>query len=179
MMHSNSKNTAAIFDKIFKETWSGTVAYLIKISNNKELAEDLAQEAYLKAWQKFHLLPVEESEIARYILVIARNCFLDHLKAALRERKQHDAYTVSFPESGHFSPAMTVIEAKEQQQIVNHTINNHEETVRRYYLLNREYGLTYKEIALQEGVSEKTVERYIGRVLRSLRSRLASFFFIW
>lgn len=179
MMRSNSENTAAIFDRIFKATWSGTVAYLIKISNNKELAEDLGQEAYLKAWQKFHLLPEEETEIARYILVIARNCFLDHLKVALRERKRHDAYTLSFPDAGHFSPAMSVMEAKEQQQIVNHTINNHEETVRRYYLLNREYGLTYKEIALREGVSEKTVERYIGRVLRSLRSRLATIFFIW
>lgn len=178
-MRSNTENTAAYFDRLFKETWSNTVAYLQKICNDKVLAEDLAQEAYLKAWQKIHLLPEQDEEIARYILVIARNCFLDHLKAALRERKQYDAYTVSFPDAGHFSPAISGIEVKEQQQIVDHTINTHEETVRRYYLLNREYGLTYKEIALQEGVSEKTVERYIGRVLRSLRSRLATIFFIW
>ena len=71
------------------------------------------------------------------------------------------------------------MEVKEQQQIIDHTINTQEEAARRFYLLNREEGLTYKEIALQEGVSEKTVERYIGRVLRTLRTRLASFFFLW
>jgi RNA polymerase sigma-70 factor (ECF subfamily) len=178
-MRSHSENTAANFDRLFKKTWSNTVAYLLKICSDKVLAEDLAQEAYLKAWQKSHLLPDHDDEVARYILIIARNCFLDHLKASLRERKRYNAYTVSFPDAGHFSTAMSPMEAREQQQIVDHTINAHEEAVRRYYLLNREYGLTYKEIALQEGVSEKTVERYIGRVLRSLRSRLATIFFIW
>ena len=182
-MRSNSINTtnispAVYFDRIFRETYSNTLAYLDKISNNKELAEDLAQEAYLKAWQKFSLLPKNEEEAARYILIIARNCFLDHLKATLRERKQQDAYSTTL-EATHIAPAYSHIEAKEQQRIADHTISSHEASVRRIYLLNREYGLTYKQIALQEGISEKTVERYIGRVLRSLRARLATIFFIW
>jgi RNA polymerase sigma-70 factor (ECF subfamily) len=146
--------------------------YLEKICNNKELARDLAQEAYLKVWQKLDLLPENREEKLRYILIIARNCFLDHLKLVLKEKKQQEAYSsiqIETTTTNH-------LEIKEQQQIIDYTINTHEEPARRYYLLNREEGLTYKEIALQEGVSEKTVERYIGRVRRSLKALIAT---IW
>lgn len=179
-MRINTTYSAMYFDRLFKETYPNTVAYLEKISNNKELSRDLAQEAYLKVWQKLDLLPETPEEKQRYILIIARNCFLDHLKLALKEKKQHDAYTVVYlGASQPQSAALNQMEVKEQQQIIDHIINTHEETARRYYLLNREEGFTYKEIALMEGVSEKTVERYIGRVLLSLRASLASIFFIW
>ena len=175
-MRSNLANSEMYFDSIFKDTYPNTIAYLEKISSNKELARDLAQEAYLKVWQKLSLLPENTDEVTRYILIIARNCFLDHLKTALRQKKQLDAYISVHLETSN-NPVM--LEVKEQHQLVESTINEQEEAVRRYYLLNRELGLTYKEIALQEGVSEKTVERYIGKVLRSLRTRLASFTFFW
>lgn len=178
-MRINTVHSEMYFDRLFKETYPNTVAYLEKISNNKELARDLAQEAYLKVWQKMELLPATPEEIQRYILIMARNCFLDHLKVVLKEKKQHDAYTVVFLGNTQSPASLNQMEVKEQQRIIDHTINSHEEAARRYYLLNREEGFTYKEIALMEGVSEKTVERYIGRVLRSLRASLASLFFIW
>lgn len=174
--HSPSSDPEMYFDRLFKETYANTVAYLEKISGDKDLARDLAQEAYLKVWQKLDLLPEDGEEMLRYILIIARNCFLDHLKGVLKEKKQQDAYATVYIET---SAATNYMEVKEQQQIIDHTINTQDESARRFYLLNREEGLTYKEIALQEGVSEKTVERYIGRVLRNLRTRLASFLFLW
>jgi RNA polymerase sigma factor (sigma-70 family) len=174
-VHSASSDPELYFEILFRETYPNTVAYLEKISNDKELARDIAQEAYLKVWQKLDILPEKEEELLRYILIIARNCFLDHLKLALKEKKHQDAYVSIHREA--IPVVSNQMEVKEQQQIIDYTINTQEEPARRYYLLNREEGLTYKEIALQEGVSEKTVERYIGRVLRSLRSRLASFLF--
>jgi len=176
-VHSASSDPELYFDILFRETYPNTVAYLEKISNNKELARDIAQEAYLKVWQKLEIIPENAEEMLRYILIISRNCFLDHLKLALKEKKQHDAYASTYLNT--VPAVLNHMEVKEQQQIIDHTINTQEEAARRYYLLNREEGLTYKEIALQEGVSEKTVERYIGRVLRSLRSRLASLSILW
>jgi RNA polymerase sigma factor (sigma-70 family) len=169
-MTFNTLYNESHFDRLFKDTYPNTVMYLEKISNDKELARDLAQEAYLKVWQKLELLPENKEEKLRYILIIARNCFLDHLKLILKEKK---AYSNIIQME---ATATNHLEVKEQQQIIEYTINTHEESARRYYLLNREEGLTYKEIALQEGVSEKTVERYIGRVLRSLRALMAT---IW
>jgi RNA polymerase sigma-70 factor (ECF subfamily) len=174
-VHSAPSDPEVYFEILFRETYPNTIAYLEKISHDKELARDIAQEAYMKVWQKLDLLPENADELLRYILIISRNCFLDHLKVTLKQKKQQDAYAITYPDV--ISAALNHVEVKEQQQIIDHTINNHEETARRYYLLNREEGLTYKEIALQEGVSEKTVERYIGRVLRSLRARLASLLF--
>lgn len=167
---SASSDPEVFFDTLFKNTYPNTVAYLEKISNDKELARDLAQETYLKVWQKLSLLPEDP---LHYILIIARNCFLDHLRLALKQKKQQEAFTVVYPTTASSTP----IEVKEQQQIIDHTINTQKEAARRYYLLNREYGLSYKEIARQEGVSEKTVERYIGSILRALKSRLATMIF--
>jgi RNA polymerase sigma-70 factor (ECF subfamily) len=178
-VHHTSSTHETYFDRLFKATYPNTLAYLEKISNNKELARDLAQETYLKVWKKLGSLPEEPAERLRYILIIARNCFLDHLKTALKEKKEQDAYATVCPETTWMPAALNQMEVKEQEEIMHHTLHIHEAVARRYYLLNREDGLTYKEIALQEGVSVKTVERYIGRVLRSLRARLATLLFLW
>ena len=94
--HSALSDPEIYFDRLFKDTYPNIVAYLEKISNNKELAQDLAQEAYLKVWQKLDLLPEGEEEKLRYILIISRNCFLDHLKTVLKEKKQQDAYATVY-----------------------------------------------------------------------------------
>jgi RNA polymerase sigma factor (sigma-70 family) len=178
-VHKASSDPQKYFDGLFKDTYPNMIAYLEKISSDPDLARDLAQEAYLKVWQKMDLLPQDPEEKLRYILIIARNCFMDHLKQVLKEKKQQDAYASTYPETSWMPAALNQMEVKEQQQIINDTINTQEDAARRYYLLNREEGFTYKEIALMEGVSEKTVERYIGRVLRSLRTSLASLLMIW
>jgi RNA polymerase sigma-70 factor (ECF subfamily) len=42
------------------------------------------------------------------------------------------------------------------------------------FLLSRQRGLTYGEIAQALGISVKTVETQMGRALRALRDRLRS-----
>jgi RNA polymerase sigma-70 factor (ECF subfamily) len=46
---------------------------------------------------------------------------------------------------------------------------------REVFLLSRQRGLTYTEIARTLGVSVKTVETQMGRALKVLRARLAPF----
>ena len=43
------------------------------------------------------------------------------------------------------------------------------------YLLSRQHGLTYAEIAAALEISIKTVETQMGRALKFLRRRLATF----
>jgi RNA polymerase sigma-70 factor (ECF subfamily) len=46
---------------------------------------------------------------------------------------------------------------------------------REVFLLSRQRGLTYGEIARTLGLSVKTVETQMGRALKTLRARLAPF----
>lgn len=47
--------------------------------------------------------------------------------------------------------------------------------VREAYVLQRQHGLTYAEIAVEMGVSRKTAEIHLGRALKMLREELAPF----
>jgi RNA polymerase sigma-70 factor (ECF subfamily) len=47
---------------------------------------------------------------------------------------------------------------------------------RQAFLLRRQHGLSYAEIAQVMGIAPKTVEVQIGAALRTLRARLAHFY---
>jgi RNA polymerase sigma-70 factor (ECF subfamily) len=44
---------------------------------------------------------------------------------------------------------------------------------REVFLLNRDAGLSYREVAMRLGITVKTVEFHMGRALAGLRERLA------
>ncbi|MCS3162539.1 sigma-70 family RNA polymerase sigma factor [Bacteroides faecis] len=62
--------------------------------------------------------------------------------------------------------------AKEiQQEIVNY-LKGQPENVRKVFVLSRYHGLKIKEIARQLELSQKTVEKYLSRVLKGLKECL-------
>src|SRR5438105_15550161 len=56
---------------------------IVKIVNNPEVAQDLAQEAFVRAWnQAERLVREDDRAIGPWIMAIARDCALDYLRRA-------------------------------------------------------------------------------------------------
>lgn len=65
--------------------------------------------------------------------------------------------------------------ADELREYINRLIAVLPERQREMFLLNREENMTYREIAIRYGISEKAVERHIRLALRFLKENLSLF----
>ncbi|OQP50296.1 hypothetical protein A4H97_00155 [Niastella yeongjuensis] len=168
----------ALFEAFVKATYPRVLAYLIKLSGQPEAARDICQDVYAQLWEKKISLPASPEEQLYYLFTMSRNAFFQYTRQQLRQEKQLQL---------HYRPDTTTtienhpnnLELAEQTKIIKEALDSSEEVRVKFFLLNREEGLTYKQIAEREGVSEKTVERYIGSVIRTLRAKLKTFLFFF
>lgn len=176
LQRGNQKDAERQFDLLFRETYPRVLRYLEKISGQKEVAEDLAQNIYLRLWENKITLPAAEEEMFYYLFAIARNSFYQHTRNTLKEHSNLSSFTtIHFNEIA--APAERESSFAGMENLLTETLAGVEPLKTKFFLLNKEEGLTYRQIAEQEGVSVKTVMRYIGSVSKLLRSKITSFFF--
>lgn len=64
------------FDEIYKNNFDRIYTFIYSISNSKSLAEDITQEAFIKAYKNINTLR-SQSKISAWLNKIAYNLFLD------------------------------------------------------------------------------------------------------
>jgi RNA polymerase sigma-70 factor, ECF subfamily len=132
-----------------------------------ETAGDLVQETYLRIANYPASETIENPRA--FCFHIANNLALDHL----RKRAYQDKFT-----SGEIDHETTASPAQEPADAVN-TIQQLERLElliedlppirRRVFLLSRVEGYTYKAIAQELGISERTVENHVYKAMKKLK----------
>ena len=144
------------------------------ITHSGLLAEDIVQETFLAFWTNRSMLDPNRN-IRAYLYTIAKNKTINALK--LRSRVQGitpGLMEVNFKIKTLESEDMSSrIDALNMERIINKTYNILKGPVRESFMLSRQQGMTYQEIARQMGVSEKSVERYISVALKVFRRKLS------
>ena len=132
-------------------------------SGDKELAEDLVQEAFLKLWS--HCLKVKIEQARSFLFTVAGNAFLntiDRKKVALKfVIRSEDKINVENPQY--------LLEKKEFRKKLELAINNLTEGQKLVFLMNRVDGLKYREIAELLKISQKAVEKRMHSALVKMR----------
>lgn len=139
---------------------------------DKDVAEEIVQETFVKFWQKLESLTIHTSPLA-YLHTAIRNASLNHLKH-LKVRREHAQQQEEHPTEWDQG---NVIDAKILQGKIRHAMDQLPEKCRAIFELSRNEGLTYSEIAQQLDISVKTVENQMGKALKVLREHLGDFLF--
>ncbi len=157
--------------------------YMNKMTNlaysftrNRETAEDLAQETFIKAYNALFRFEFKSS-FGTWLYRIAVNTAKDHLRKteSIREESlsQHD---YRYPEDESTHP-----DRKADQQELSRMIHQAMETLppkHRIILTLRDLqGLPYAEIARILKISEGTVDSRLFRARRSLREKIRPYLF--
>lgn len=134
-----------------------------RIVGCKSAAEDIAQDTYLKLWQR----PLSNKDTAGLLHRTAHNLALDHLRAqAVRQRYQAEA-----PEEAEEVPVTPdperVAATLQQWQALIEQLDDLPSRTRQIFLLNRVDGETYAAIAKRLGVSMSTVEKEMMLAMRT------------
>ncbi len=160
------------FEQIYKMYFPRLAQFLYRYVNSTHVAEDLVHNVFYSVWNNHK--QIQDVETLRpYLYQACRNQALKYL------RKEHEILSQieilnNFDNSHDHSPD-EILETNDLELAVIKAVKSMPERRRQIYLMHREDGLTYKEIAEILELSVKTVETQISRSLKYLRDRLSHF----
>jgi RNA polymerase sigma-70 factor (ECF subfamily) len=167
------------FEALFRAYYEKLLRFSLGYIGSLEAAEDLVQDVFARIWEQRAGWEVRES-MAAYLYGSVRNRCLDYVRHRLVERRWAERVVATNAYSGDElqlvpESADAALEQDELDRAIRVAVQRLPERCRQTFLLSREHGLTYQEIAVVMGVSVPTVKIQIGRALRSLRTSLAPF----
>jgi RNA polymerase sigma-70 factor (ECF subfamily) len=140
--------------------------YVRSITGSGELAEEIAQEVFIRLWRKmgsYH----EIENIDYYIFRIARNeCMRYFRKAAVETHMLRDLQKRMTSENNNVSE---YINYKETEGLLDKAIASLSPQRQKVYLLSRRQGLRIEEIAAEMQISYNTVRNHLVEALRQIR----------
>lgn len=153
--------------KQFFETWFDPVRnYIYYHCGDTEQATDIAQEVFLKIWEK--KFDISDEKIKGLIYKMAREMYISAYRHTVVEKKYLESLKFEYEElSTDAGPEYT--ELKERYEA---SLARLPETQREVFLMSRNEELKYSEIAERLGISVKAVEKRMTQALSSLRKSL-------
>jgi RNA polymerase sigma-70 factor (ECF subfamily) len=162
------KGDKTAFEKLFKKFYPRLYDFAFRVVGNKEIAEDIVQDIFVRLWEKKeNIKPVN---IEGFIFKVLKNqCIsylrnikiIDNIKLDLNNLKQiEELYRIDFIRDEPY-----VMIEKELQLEVDKIIKRLPDRCQEVFILSRVNGLKNREIAHKLGINIKNVERHISKAL--------------
>ncbi len=168
---------SAAFERLFTSHYDALCAFVYSYVRSREATEDLVQDLFASIWEnRDRWLP--GGSIRQYLFTAARNRALTHLRHDVVVRRFENTVArdpVPLPDSRVAESADDLAHTAELTAAFEEAVRALPARRRRVLLLRWEGQLTHAEIAQVLGISVKGVETQIGRAMRFIRERLASF----
>lgn len=158
---------------IFRMYYPGLVGFARRYVKTTEIAEELVQDLFLKLWSRRGSLG-EIDSVKTYLFRAARNTALNHLRRRKLEHEWLEKEGTTITEERSLEGDEAVTES-EVTAAVRAAVDRLPPRCREVFMLSRDGGLTYAEIAKSLGISIKTVETQMGRALKALRESLKAY----
>ncbi|MGD9726426.1 MAG: RNA polymerase sigma factor [Nitrospiraceae bacterium] len=146
--------------------------FLAKRVQCEATAADLVQETYLRLTRLTNSEPIQN--IRAFLFQIADNLAIDHLRSRTRFCRRY-AGTPSPDLAGTTPLPDRELAAKQEWNLLQEAIGDLAPKCREAFLLHRVQHLSYNEIAARLDISQRTVEKHIGKALAHCRLRLDRF----
>jgi RNA polymerase sigma-70 factor (ECF subfamily) len=164
---SGDDTAAAAFVRRFQHRVFGLAASVVQ---DRALAEDIAQEAFVRAWRHASVFDARRGQVAGWLLTITRNLAIDALRARGARPVVVDAALEHLPWAGDDPAARATMAA--ELSAVQRELAALPDGQRRAVLLAAYAGFTALEISEREGLPVGTVKTRIRAGLGRLRAAL-------
>jgi RNA polymerase sigma-70 factor, ECF subfamily len=155
------------YEQLVSRYHVGLIIHCERLVGNRETAEDIAQEAFIKAFNSLRDFNPAKSRFSTWLYKIATNKAIDYLRAAKRTIPVEDIELVA-------SEAAPDYEAEETKREVRDAVTKlqpptHRQVIEAYYW----QGQSYEQIAHSLKVPINTVRTWLRRAKQQLRSDLS------
>lgn len=171
---------SALFTHLFEEYKEPFARFANSFVRDMVVAESLFVDALVDYWQRRHCLP-EDTNVPAYILTALRNKALNYMRHqrvqlnAVEHFKSKAQSDLDFRIGSLENFTSEQMMADEIGEIVNRTIARMPAQTRRIFEMSRFENRRNNEIAEALGISVKTVEFHITKMLKILRENLKDY----
>lgn len=160
------------FEKLYFDHYSELCASIYRFTRDAAITKDIVQDVFIKYWQKMQEAQTHNSPIA-YLKRACINQALNYLKEKERRAQREQIYSDQSTASSRKEDQPDVeYQQKETAKKIQTAIDELPLACRNTFLLSRYEQKSYKEIANLLDISVNTVEKHIGKALKTLRSIL-------
>jgi RNA polymerase sigma-70 factor, ECF subfamily len=163
-----------LLDRLIEQYQHRLLRYLVYLAGNRELAEDLFQETWIRVLERGHQYDGKH-EFSTWLYAVARNLTIDYLrkKSPLSLDGLMEDEESAPPERADTRPmAWEVVHQHEQAERINAALVSIPGEYRETVVLRFQEGLALEEIATITGAKLGTVKSRLYRGLNMLMSRL-------
>lgn len=154
------------FKGIFDQYYDLIRNFLYYKLGDIDQAQDIAQEVFIKAWNKRE--DIDLSTVKSLLYTIANNLAINHFQSA---KKKYEFQLDNQEESSSETPEYKM-EEKEFADKLNEVLGELPENQRVVFLMNRIDDLTYSQIAERLKIGVKAVEKRMHGALKFLREHI-------
>lgn len=158
----------AAFKELYKKYWPKVHNFSQLFLTSSSEIEEVVQEVFVKLWEIRYLLRPDD-KFEGFLFIITRNLIFNQFRRSFNETNYKLTILRSINESYSIEEEMDTADLK---IYITHLIEELPPRQKEVFIMSREKHLSYKEIALQLSISEKTVERHINEALKFLRKNI-------
>jgi RNA polymerase sigma-70 factor (family 1) len=155
------------FNEMYSHYFTNVYSFSYKFLKSKELAQDCTQLTFIKIWEKRDQLK-EDLNFKSYLFTICKNCILKTVEKAAREDKLKEMVMLELKkgreESSNTEDLEKVAQAALEQLPPQRQI---------IFKLCKIEGRSYKEVALNLGISDGTVRDHMFKAVKAIRRYLS------
>ena len=150
-------------EKYFQWMYRLLCLYALNITESYEDSEDIVQQIFVELLEKAVVGSLEVGNMKGYLYTVVRNRAVKYVKK--------DQEKVSVESAMYLTDENILSISVEEEALVWNWIDALPTERRNIFLMAKQQGMKYKEIAIQLDISVKTVEGQMGKALKTLRDK--------
>lgn len=155
--------SSTVLEKYFKSMYRPLCLYALNITDLYEDSEDIVQQVFMDLLEMAVAGNLEVGDMKNYLYTVVRNRAVKHVKKC-REMIPVESVLYLTDET---AAAISV----EEEALVWDWIDALPRERRAIFLMAKQEGMKYREIATRLDISIKTVETQMGKALKALREK--------
>lgn len=161
------------FDQIHEIFNARLFTFLARLSNRRDLAEDLLEETWLRLVKHAHRLR-PDTNLAAWLFTVARHLHVSYCRTRLLEDSRQAALIGLWPSASGERTPFELLEASEAQQRIARAVASLPIIYREAFLLSAVEGLKPSQAADVCGVSSEAMRQRLSRARQLLAEQLSA-----
>lgn len=172
------------FEDIYTLHYHKVRYFVYNYLHDYEAATDIAQEVFVTLWESCNKVDMEK-DIVPYLMTLAKNKCMNIFKRREVQRRYDRLSNLGELDSLNGATLNELTASKlysnEVERLYSKSLTEMSAKTKETFLLNKEKGLKYREIAAEQNISIKLVEYRIMSALRIVRKNLKDYLpsFLW
>ncbi|MGX5818635.1 RNA polymerase sigma factor [Chitinophaga lutea] len=165
------RGDAAAFAELYEAHRDKVFAFAFTLCKSADTATEVVQEVFVRLWERRAQIEPGHS-FAAYLRKITYHEVLGFFRKARRDRTLQDQLYANMQALQESTPDELI--GKELARLYQEAIDRLPTQKKQVYLLSRDAGLRYEDIAAQLGLSRNTVRNHMTEAIRQIRAYVST-----